>query len=213
MSKSTGGQGSGDFKFHSGRPSLDLAATLGSRGFLNIERLRDETDLARWLCLAGLTGSSAQARPSDLRAALELREAIWRAVSADAQAPLPPAAVRVLNRWAGEPSLVPQISASRALSWQDPQALQDALSTIARDAIFLLTGPSRMKIKQCARAGCTILFVDASRNGRRRWCSMDDCGNAVKGAAFVARRRERGERNREASRSDVHQHEEAPPST
>jgi predicted RNA-binding Zn ribbon-like protein len=28
--------------------------------------------------------------------------------------------------------------------------------------------------------GCGWLFVDESRNGSRRWCSMKDCGNRAK---------------------------------
>jgi predicted RNA-binding Zn ribbon-like protein len=194
MSRPTHHQNLDEFKFHSGRLSLDLVATLGSRGLLDIERLRDPTDLARWLRHAGLVGASIQARPSDLRDALRLREAINRAVTARDDARLPSGALRVLNHWAAEPCLAPQISADRQPRWKSPRTVHLALSTIARDAITLLSGPSSAKIKQCAGAGCTIFFVDESRSGRRRWCSMNDCGNAAKGAAFVARRRELQER-------------------
>ncbi|MFE7743242.1 CGNR zinc finger domain-containing protein [Nocardia sp. NPDC057455] len=31
-----------------------------------------------------------------------------------------------------------------------------------------------------AAGDCGLLFVDASRPGRRRWCSMDRCGNLSK---------------------------------
>jgi predicted RNA-binding Zn ribbon-like protein len=194
MSPPTHQQNLDEFKFHSGRLSLDLVATLGSRGLLDIERLRDPTDLARWLRHAGLVGASIQARPSDLRDALRLREAINRAVTARDDARLPSGALRVLNHWAAGPCLAPQISADRQPRWKSPRTVHLALSTIARDAITLLSGPSSAKIKQCAGAGCTIFFVDESRSGRRRWCSMNDCGNAAKGAAFVARRRELHER-------------------
>ncbi|WP_443691321.1 CGNR zinc finger domain-containing protein [Pseudomonas sp.] len=34
------------------------------------------------------------------------------------------------------------------------------------------------KIKQCE--GCTWLFIDTSKNHRRRWCSMATCGNRAK---------------------------------
>jgi predicted RNA-binding Zn ribbon-like protein len=194
MSRPTQHQSLEEFKFHSGRLSLDLVATLGSRGLLDIERLRVTTDLARWLQQAGLVGASAQARPSDLRDALTLREAINDALTARHDARLPRGALRVLNHWAAEPCLAPQISADRQPRWKSPRTVHLALSTIARDAITLLSGPSSAKIKQCAGAGCTIFFVDESRSGRRRWCSMNDCGNAAKGAAFVARRRELQER-------------------
>jgi len=191
MSRSKQQRSLDEFKFHGGRLSLDLLATLGSRGLLNIERLRDTTDLARWLRQAGLIGASVRARPSELRDALVLREAISDAITARHGPQLPRSALRVLNHWAAQPCLAPQISPERQPRWKNPRTVRSALSTVARDAISLLAGPSSFRIKQCAGAGCTIFFVDESRSGRRRWCSMDDCGNAAKGAAFVARRRER----------------------
>lgn len=185
--------------FRSGRISLDLVATLGSRGILDIERLQDEATLAGWLRRAGLIGPGTSVRPSELQGAIELREAIFHGVSAK-DLPFPGTAVRLLNSWAARPSLAPQIHSSGTPGWQEPRTVECALSTIARDAIELLAGPLRSKIKQCDGPGCTCFFVDSSRNGRRRWCSMEGCGNAVKGAAFVARRREMRQReSREGS--------------
>ena len=43
-----------EFPFRSGRLCLDFAATLGSRGQLNLERLREPGDLERWLAKADL---------------------------------------------------------------------------------------------------------------------------------------------------------------
>src|SRR5580704_13635341 len=122
-----------DFKFVSGRLSLDLVATLGSRGCLDIERLKDESDLSRWLCTAGLLHRSTPVRPADLREARSLREAIHRAVAAGPQAPPDPGAVRLLNRWARKPSLAPQIAADGSAHWGPPQTVVASLSTIARD--------------------------------------------------------------------------------
>lgn len=203
MSRSARQQRRDDFKFHSGRLSLDLVATLGSRGLLNVERIPDETALTRWLRQAGLIGSSTHARPSDLRMAVALREVIYRAVTTQGAVPLPSAAVEIINDYAAQPSLAPQISENRSTHWQEPRAVRQALSTIARDAVTLLSGSAALRIRQCARPGCTIFFVDASRNGRRRWCSMDDCGNAVKGAAFTVRRRERSQSARAAQRGSA----------
>jgi predicted RNA-binding Zn ribbon-like protein len=55
-----------------------------------------------------------------------------------------------------------------------------ALSTLARDAIDLFTGPLADRIRQCNGRRCSLLFVDASRPGKRRWCSMQRCGNLHK---------------------------------
>jgi predicted RNA-binding Zn ribbon-like protein len=35
------------------------------------------------------------------------------------------------------------------------------------------------------------LFLDHSKNGRRRWCSMEDCGTHEKIRRYVTRRAER----------------------
>ena len=36
------------------------------------------------------------------------------------------------------------------------------------------------RIRECASADCTWLFVDESRNHSRRWCEMRACGNRMK---------------------------------
>jgi predicted RNA-binding Zn ribbon-like protein len=45
------------------------------------------------------------------------------------------------------------------------------------------------KLKLCALPTCGWLFVDVSRNGRRRWCDMSVCGNLAKARRFQARHR------------------------
>ena len=43
------------------------------------------------------------------------------------------------------------------------------------------------RVKTCANPGCQWAYVDASRNGSRRWCDMASCGNAAKQRAFRRR--------------------------
>jgi predicted RNA-binding Zn ribbon-like protein len=62
------------------------------------------------------------------------------------------------------------------------------LSTLARDAIDLVTGPYARRVRECASDECALLFVDTSRPGRRRWCSMDGCGNRAKTAGYRKRK-------------------------
>jgi predicted RNA-binding Zn ribbon-like protein len=61
------------------------------------------------------------------------------------------------------------------------------LSTIARDAIDLLSGPLAGRVRECAAPDCALLFVDKSRPGRRQWCSMEGCGNRRKTRAYRRR--------------------------
>ena len=43
------------------------------------------------------------------------------------------------------------------------------------------------RVKTCASPGCRWAYVDASRNGSRRWCDMASCGNTAKQRAFRQR--------------------------
>jgi len=43
-------------------------------------------------------------------------------------------------------------------------------------------------VRQCAADDCALMFVDTSRPGQRRWCSMDLCGNRSKTQSYRRRR-------------------------
>jgi hypothetical protein len=56
----------------------------------------------------------------------------------------------------------------------------------ARDYLRLLTtAPER--IRRCAHPACVLWFHDTSRNGTRRWCSMEVCGNRAKAGRYYRR--------------------------
>lgn len=42
------------------------------------------------------------------------------------------------------------------------------------------------RVKMCPGNDCGWLFIDETRNARRRWCSMDTCGNRAKAARHYA---------------------------
>jgi predicted RNA-binding Zn ribbon-like protein len=52
---------------------------------------------------------------------------------------------------------------------------------------LLRAGPDR--IRRCAGHGCILHFYDASRGGRRQWCSMAVCGNRANARRHYARTR------------------------
>jgi predicted RNA-binding Zn ribbon-like protein len=45
------------------------------------------------------------------------------------------------------------------------------------------------RIKECEHQECILYFVDTSKSGKRRWCSMELCGNRQKAAEFYARKK------------------------
>jgi predicted RNA-binding Zn ribbon-like protein len=67
-----------------------------------------------------------------------------------------------------------------------PTPIAAALAAIARDAIETIARHGRL-LRTCEAANCGTVFLDRSRGGRRRWCSMTRCGNRAKAAAFRQR--------------------------
>lgn len=47
------------------------------------------------------------------------------------------------------------------------------------------------RIRRCAHPACVLYFYDTSRNGTRRWCSMEGCGSRVKASRHYSRVRAR----------------------
>ena len=176
------------FRFRGGHPALDLTATLQGRlKDSPRELLGEPEDLARWLAAAGLAPSDIACDSTAVRTARELREAIHQLVHAHLAGAKPPEHARkILNQVARRGSAPRQLSAEgEALLSGD--ALQ-RLAFVANEAIALLGGTDRGRLRKCENEGCAVLFVDLSRSGARRWCSMAACGNRNKVAEFRRRR-------------------------
>jgi predicted RNA-binding Zn ribbon-like protein len=67
--------------------------------------------------------------------------------------------------------------------------LDDALAAVAEPLVAVIAAGATRRLRICANDGCRWVFEDASRTGRRRWCSMASCGNRAKAARHRARRR------------------------
>jgi predicted RNA-binding Zn ribbon-like protein len=179
----------GSFHFDPGAACLDFAHTGGEEWPRNVfETLHAPSDLARWLG-EWLGAPQPAVSRSVFAGGVALRNAIWCAVDARlAGSPLPPPAVAEINRHAARPPLAPQIVGDRAVGYAEASAAQ-VLATLARDAVELFTGPHADRIRMCGGHNCALVFVDTSRPGRRRWCSMERCGNRSKVSAFRNRQR------------------------
>lgn len=179
------------FHFETGRLCLNFTATLAERHGASFDRWRSPADLARWCAEAGLL-ALAKAGTADLGKARDLREAIYRVIELrHAGRPPKPADIALVNNWAVQPVAAPLLDGKGAgitYAARDPFAAN--LAAIARDAIDLVTGPDLTRLRECAEHSCSVLFVDLSRPGKRRWCSMNRCGNKVKKAAFRERQTE-----------------------
>jgi predicted RNA-binding Zn ribbon-like protein len=139
-----------------------------------------------WLVESPLQLQGIQVGPEEFRTALALREAIWRIAQAVRQSETPLREdIDTINRISAAPDLSPQLVLKGLnQAWHSPTTATAALSTIARDAIALFSGELRSRIRECENPNCGLMFVDASRPGKRRWCLMKRCGNMAKTSQY-----------------------------
>lgn len=176
------------FRFVAGDRALDLLSTLGSRHTRPVERLREPSDLERWLNEAGLPVTRRPSE-SDLRDARRLRETLNRLTRATLVGASPADHdLSELNEWACRPSLAPQTDPTFQRHWVARSPVQAALALVAREAVQLLTSTDRRLIRECAASpNCSLLYLDRSPAGHRRWCEMQTCGSRAKMASFRRR--------------------------
>jgi predicted RNA-binding Zn ribbon-like protein len=178
------------FRFRGGSIALDLAATFQARLKPSPrELLATPQDLDRWLVSAGLATSPPGASAADLDIGRALREAIYTLACGLAEQPLDAAPRDTLNRIAASPAAAAVLGADGHAHWQGSAA--SLLASLAREAVHLFGGADAAQVRQCQSPSCTLFFVDTSRSGDRRWCSMSACGNKAKVAEFRRRKQER----------------------
>jgi predicted RNA-binding Zn ribbon-like protein len=73
----------------------------------------------------------------------------------------------------------------------NPSEPEDLFAPLAQAFAKLLTEADRSRLRKCGQ--CVLHFLDTSKKGTRRWCSMQLCGNRLKVAAYARRKRLAGE--------------------
>ena len=194
------------FLFVGNDPTLDFLNTRPVQNGEPVELLSDFTALMRWFQAAGLVsvrqareilkkwGKSGRARKvtADLR---EFRERLRAGVSAWEQGSLRPRLIEELNtviaahpqhvrltRGAGTPNIE---------KWFEMGVPDDLFGPLAASAANLFARADRSRVHKCDNDTCVLHFLDTSKKGARRWCSMRLCGNRLKVATYAARRRRR----------------------
>jgi predicted RNA-binding Zn ribbon-like protein len=167
-------------RFRTGRPALDLVHTGGEGEHAVWELLYEPDDLARFLgVIAEVDG--IEVAEGDIEAVRTLRAAVTGAAMGAIEGRQPTSTERnVINATAARPPLVPALDDDGRATTHGPITVTQVLSTLARDAIDLFGGPLAGRIRVCAADDCGLLFVDQSRPGTRRWCSMQRCGTRAK---------------------------------
>ncbi|WP_143544969.1 MULTISPECIES: CGNR zinc finger domain-containing protein [Nocardiaceae] len=179
------------FPFRSGSLALDFVATVAKRDMNERELLVDSDALHTWIFVAGLPPALDPITPDRLEDAIALREALNHLTRSRVDGSRPaPAAIDTINRAAsyGPPPLLLAYDAANS-HFGGSVDVRNVLSIVARDAVDLYSGPYRDRIRRCLGHECSLYFVDRSRQGNRRWCSMAACGEKASSAAYRERAR------------------------
>lgn len=186
--------------------SLDFTNTVSNHDIENPnEHLLSYIALLAWARHTGILTSAMALRlqrravrePAEAQSVLEraiaLRESLYRIfLAASAGEKAVPADLEVLNlNLAHALPHARIVYAREGMTWaweHSEDALDQVLWPIARSAANLLTSDRIGHIRECNGDTCGWLFVDASKNHSRRWCSMSDCGNRAKANRFYKRK-------------------------
>ena len=177
------------------RPSTAPGQLALVQSFLNtvdLETGRDYLgDLASaelWLASQRLVSPGTEYDERDRRRLVEVRRALHNLVAADPGTGVQRRAVTTLNEAAR------RVRLGVRLHPEDGYRLMAEGVGIDRpigDLLVAITGSmatgSFLRLKVCANDGCQLAFFDSSKNRSGRWCSMNKCGNRMKGRAYRER--------------------------
>lgn len=185
-----------------GHPALDFVNTLDWRDrdaeaggaeecLVSFEAFLAWTRRAGLVTPAEMQAFTAAARRDPDRAdavvrdAIVLREAIHGLLEAARTRKRPlPEQLELLNHWLAKVRATPRLTANAGGYIWDKQQLDAEpaalLGRLAQSAGELLASEQLYRVGCCAGPGCGWLYLDTSPNRRRRWCSMEGCGNRAK---------------------------------
>lgn len=189
-----------------GHPAIDFVNTVHSwHSDPPPDHLHHFDDFVDWNRIAGLLGPGSaeafKAAPGSAKArayreAIELRADLHRILAAIADgSPLPGGSLEHLNDLVRRTMKWRRLAADAATGGKTLRCVWDfdeapalaALGPVAWAAVDLLENAPLDRLKECPNERCGWLFLDASKNRSRTWCSMRVCGNSAK----VRRYRER----------------------
>jgi predicted RNA-binding Zn ribbon-like protein len=178
-----------ELPFIAGHVALDFVNTAEERGHPDAgDVLRAPADLVHWGRRYDLLSRSIRSSddPAELRRALAARELLYALFSdrvhdqAASNADL-----RRLASLAAEAyraAILTPVNAGQ-LAWRwSPSELATIRHVAVTAAVNLLSSPAPAALKQCPGDHCGWFFLDTTKRGNRRWCSMSECGQDAKNA-------------------------------
>lgn len=171
------------------------------KSYIDLARFGEDTGILTDQQVDRLFEKSMQSREAaeeSLAAAIQLREAMHKVFwSLIRKKPVPRGALYVVNQYAQEAARHMNVMAGeKGFEWRFEEAenFDAAWWPIARSAVDLLASDQLPFVRACASKTCEWLFLDESKNHRRRWCDMTKCGNRAKVRNFYTRQRKGAER-------------------
>lgn len=184
-----------------GHLALDFVNTVTARDTQPRDWLDDYAALVRWARAGGhyaareLDALAEQAlrHPLKAKAALgrtkTLREALCSALYALLDGDEPDAAslqaIDTARTAAANAAQLVSRGRRVQIEWTVQRSGLDLVAhVIAAQALTLFEHADLERLRVCDGRDCGWVFVDTSKNGRRRWCDMATCGNVAKARRF-----------------------------
>lgn len=199
------------FVFLGDRLWLDFVNTDDTRRTDTVRRvdaLRDFDLFIDWLQAAGVLDGERAAgirrrafqQPAGAAAALVDARRVRTTLRALAERVVPPAKARsdalgeinrILGRSAGTRRVEQRADGTYARTFVTVgDAFAGLMLPIVDSAADSLIAGELARVRRCSDPRCPHVFIDTTKNGRRRWCDMATCGNRAKAARHRRRARD-----------------------
>ena len=184
------------FQLIGDHPALDFLNTVPLVDGALVDTLASDDDVVDWLRLSGWpleSDAHAMKAGALISAARELRDVIRMLVERrEAGKRLDPEPLnafllearsytKLLQKKDGSLQLRPK--------WKQRTA-QEILAPLAQSAAELIAEGDFNLIRRCESEQCVLWFYDRTKSHHRRWCSMANCGNRHKVAAYRQRKQQ-----------------------
>jgi predicted RNA-binding Zn ribbon-like protein len=185
--------GSFPMLFLAGHPALDLLNTQARVGENLVDLLQSDEDVLIWLKLALFPPPTIDNKLkllNLLHATHILRESIRSLVEGRKEGKRGDFAI--LNKFLATGNGYPRLTWSKSNTLRletvrGRESVESILAPVAEAAADLLTTGNFDLVKHCENQTCVRWFLDQTKSHRRRWCSMELCGNRHKVASYRAR--------------------------
>ncbi len=190
-----------------GCPVFDFTNTISNRNDPDyFDYLTKYDDFVEWInkikllpkgkmdAIAAFSKSHTRKSADTLRQIIEVREVVFKLFSSLAQQQKADReTVDAFNGFFSEALSNMRVEVGRkevATSFivSEKTILKEPLYILVKNAFDILSTQSFDRIKECPT--CRWLFLDTTKNGKRRWCNMQVCGSNDKARRYYHRKKE-----------------------